>query len=87
MIIREIEIKEFSQFIREVIREEIEKFQPAGEKEPELIRRREARELLGGISAPTIISYEKRGLITPLRIGGTILYDRNELLKCKAGKR
>lgn len=49
----------------------------------ELIRRKEARQLLGGISNPTIINYEKRGLIKSVRIGGTILYDRNEILHAK----
>jgi hypothetical protein len=51
--------------------------------EPELIRRKEARELLGGISDPTIISYERRGLIKPVRIGGTILYNKAEILAHK----
>jgi len=48
-----------------------------------LIRRKEARQLLGGISDPTIISYEKRGLIHPVRYGATILYNREELLRIK----
>ena len=84
MILKEIEINELGAMIREAIREEMGTMKT--EKEPEMIRRKEARELLGGISDPTIISYEKRGLITPVRIGGTILYDRNELLKYKGGK-
>ena len=59
------------------------KNQPEPAKEPEYIRRKEARELVGGISNPTIIAYEKRGLLTPLRIGGTILYNKSEILKAK----
>jgi hypothetical protein len=80
MILREIEVSELGQVFRDVIREELAKLQPPAPKEKELIRRKEARELLGGISDPTIIAYEKKGLLNPIRIGGTILYDRNEIL-------
>jgi hypothetical protein len=83
MILKDFEVTEFSEMMRAVIREEIANMKPAPAKEPELIRRKEARELLGGISNPTIISYEKRGLLTPKRIGGTILYDRAEILANK----
>ena len=85
MILKEHELSELGTMIRAIVREEMGAKEP--EQKPELIRRREARALLGGISDPTIISYEKRGLITPKRIGGTILYDRNDLINCKAGKR
>ena len=81
MILREIEVTELAAALREILREEIATLHPPDPKEKALIRRKEARELLGGISNPTIISYEKRGLINPIRIGGTILYDRAEILQ------
>ena len=83
MILKEIEVSELGDLIRQAVRDELKNIQPTTPKK-ELIRRKEAREVLGGISNPTIISYEKKGLLNPVRIGGTILYDRNELLNVKS---
>lgn len=82
MIVREIEITELGELIRQAVREEMANSRPQP-KEKELIRRKEARELLGGISNPTIISYEKKGIVKSIRVGGTILYDRDEILNTK----
>jgi len=85
MILREFELLELEEMIRKAVRDELQKIQTPP-KEKEFIRRNEARELLGGISNPTIISYEKRGLIHPKRIGGTILYDKAEILQTSKGR-
>lgn len=84
MILKEIEITELADMIRVIVRDEVAQIQtPITDQGRVLIRRKEARELLGGISAPTIISYEKKGYVKPVRIGGTILYDKAEILQAK----
>ena len=86
MILKEVEISELGDMIRGIVKDELGNITPPPrEKRRELIRRKEARALLGGISDPTIISYEKKGFINPVRIGGTILYDRDEILQKAKG--
>jgi predicted DNA-binding transcriptional regulator AlpA len=82
MILRETELSELGEMIRQIVRDEFQK-NNLSQTEKKFVRRREACEILGGISDPTIISYEKKGLINPIRIGSTILYDRAELLNAK----
>jgi hypothetical protein len=79
MILKEVEVSDLGDLIRGIVREEVSRLAPQPERDPEWVRRKEAQKLLG-ISAPTIISYEKKGYITPLRLGSTIFYKKNDLL-------
>ena len=49
-------------------------------EERKLIRRSEVREMLS-VTDPTIISYEKAGILNPIRIKGRILYDKEEIME------
>ncbi len=47
----------------------------------EIINRDELRTRLGGVSEPTIISLEKRGIIPSLRIGSSVRYNWFQVLQ------
>ncbi len=54
---------------------------PTATLPPEIINRDELRIRLGGVSEPTIISLEKRGLIPSLRIGSSVRYNWSQVLQ------
>lgn len=49
-------------------------------EERKLIRRSEVRGILH-LTDPTIISWEKQGILNPIRIRGRILYDKDEIMQ------
>ena len=64
--------------MREVAQESPEvDIRPAEERK--LIRRSEVRGILH-LTDPTIISWEKDGILNPIRIKGRILYDKDEIM-------
>ena len=48
-------------------------------KEPEVwIGRKEASEILG-VTFPTLLSYNKKGVLTPYKVGNRVRYKRSEI--------
>ncbi|OFY61632.1 MAG: hypothetical protein A2Y71_03075 [Bacteroidetes bacterium RBG_13_42_15] len=71
--------EELKTLIRDAVREELSKIQNQGSPEEKYISRKEAKEILNVSSDTTMISFEKRGLITPRRTGKKIIYLEAEI--------
>lgn len=81
ILLHSTSLKDFQAIIGQVIEEKLKQFQPEPPKQttgPEYLSRREVCELLK-ISLATLHGYTKDGTLKGYRIGGRVLYRRDEI--------
>ncbi len=78
ILLQNVSQEELKELIRQSVREEIQAFSPPQRKENEYLTRKEVKELLK-ISLPTLNEHTKTGKLKGYRIGGRVLYLRNDI--------
>ncbi len=72
--------QELEDLIKRAVREESQKVALPPENDKYLTRH-EAKNLIGVKSDTSMINYERRGLITPHKIGKKVMYKESEILE------
>ncbi|WP_163709994.1 hypothetical protein [Mangrovibacterium lignilyticum] len=66
--------------LKEMIYSAVKAYMPVKETSPELISRKEAKKILGVRSDLTMIRWEAKGMLTPIRVGAKIMYQKENVL-------